>query len=294
MPPLPEPDARPLRSALYIPASSPRALEKAQGLAADALIFDLEDAVAPEAKASARDALKSWLAGADCGARLKIVRINGLDSPWGAADAAGFAGGAADAVLIPKVGSPADLDLASGALPGVALWAMLESPAGILNATAIAAHPALDGLVMGTNDLAKDLGSRHRPDRLPLLPSLGLCLLAARAAGKPILDGVFNALDDAPGLAAECLQGRDLGFDGKTLIHPRQIEAANRAFASDAAEIDLAHRQIAAFEAAAGEGKGVAVVDGKIVENLHILTARRLLARAAAIAAMAESKGELP
>lgn len=282
---------RPYRSVLYIPAARERAMEKARTLACDAIIFDLEDAVAPDEKAPARALLARVLADADFGARARIVRINGLGTPWGSQDAAAMAEAAArgsriDAVLIPKVTAPRDLDAAAAALPGADLWAMMETPLAMLNAGAIAAHPRLTGMVMGTNDLAKDLGSRHRPDRLPLMCGLGLCLLAARAHGRVIIDGVFNAFRDEAGLAAECALGRDMGFDGKTLIHPAQIEIANKAFAPDEDEIDLARRQIAAFEAALAQGQAVAVVDGKIVENLHIVTARATLDRAAHIAAM--------
>jgi (3S)-malyl-CoA thioesterase len=281
----PRPASRPLRSVLYVPASRPRAVQKAAALPCDAVILDLEDAVAPGEKDAGRAALVALLGSLDFGRRLVIVRINGLDTPWGAADAAALAEGA-DALLIPKVAGAGDVQAVAALAPGRALWAMMETPLGVLNAAAIAAHPALEGLVMGTNDLAKDLGARDRADRLALLPSLGLCLLAARAQDRVILDGVYNAFRDQAGLAAECAQGRDLGLDGKTLIHPDQIAAANAAFAPSQAELDLARRQIAAFEAAAAAGQGIAVLDGKIVENLHIVTARALLAKGEAIAAM--------
>jgi (3S)-malyl-CoA thioesterase len=214
------------------------------------------------------------------------VRINGLDTEWGEGDARAFAG-AADAVLVPKVGRAADLDRVAALVPGAPLWAMMETPAWMLNAAAIAAHPRLQGLVMGTNDLLKDLGARTRPDRQPLMAGLGLCLLAARAHGRVIVDGVYNAFQDTAGLRAECEQGRDMGFDGKSLIHPAQLEAANEIFAPDAGELDLARRQIAAFEQARAEGRGVAVLDGRIVENLHVETARARLKLAEAIAARA-------
>jgi len=191
-----------------------------------------------------------------------------------------------DAVLIPKVSSPADLDAVAAVIPDVPLWAMMETAAGMLNAPAIAAHSRLEGMVMGTNDLAKELGARFRPDRLAMQAGLGLCLLAAKAHGLVILDGVYNAFKDDEGLRGECEQGRDMGFDGKTLIHPAQLEIANAAFAPSEAEIDLAQRQIAAFTAAEAAGQGVAVVDGRIVENLHIVTARQTLAKAEAIAAL--------
>ena len=276
--------SRPYRSVLYIPGSNARALEKARGLAADAIIFDLEDAVAPAEKTAARDTLRAALA-EDYGPRARIVRINGLDTEWGRDDAAAFATGA-DAVLVPKVSSPADLDAVAAITGDTPLWAMMETAAGMLNAAAIAAHPRLAGMVMGTNDLAKELGSRNRPDRLAMQTGLGLCVLPAKAHGKVIVDGVFNAFKDEDGLRAECQQGRDMGFDGKTLIHPAQLDIANAAFAPSEDEIDLSRRQIEAYEAAIAEGKAVAVVDGRIVENLHVDTARKTLARAEAIAAM--------
>jgi len=281
--------ARPYRSVLYIPGSKERALEKAMGLPADAIIFDLEDAVAPEEKPAARDLLARVLTEWDFGARARIVRVNGLDTEWGAADcttmAAAIAAGAKiDAILIPKVNSPADLDAVAALVPGADLWAMMETCLGMLNAAQIAGHPRLKGMVMGTNDLAKELGSRFRADRLPMQAGLGLCLLAAKANGQVIVDGVYNAFKDEAGLKFECDQGRDMGFDGKTLIHPAQLDIANAAFAPSEAEIDLARRQIAAFDAVLAQGGGVAVVDGKIVENLHIVTAKAILAKAEAIA----------
>ena len=280
-----DPAARPYRSVLYIPGSKPRALEKARTLAVDAIIFDLEDAVAVEEKPAARALLVQTLTDADYGSRARIVRINGFDTPWGRDDVAALAGVAVEAILIPKVNRPADLQAVAEAIADVPLWAMLETAAGILGAAAIAAHPRLVGMVMGTNDLARELGARFRPDRLALQAGLGLCLLAARAQGRIIIDGVYNAYRDDAGLATECAQGRDLGFDGKTLIHPAQLAIANAAFAPSEAEIELARRQIAAFDDATAKGLGVAVVDGQIVENLHIVTARQMLAKAAAIAA---------
>jgi len=278
---------RPYRSALYIPGSKDRALEKAQTLATDAIIFDLEDAVAPDEKTAARALLVKTLATADYGKRAKIVRVNGLDTEWGADDIAAFRRAKIDALLIPKVSTPEDLDAVADLIPDVPLWAMMETALGMLNATSIAAHPRLAGMVMGTNDLAKELNSRFRADRLPMQAGLGLCLLAAKAHGLIILDGVYNAFKDDDGLRAECDMGRDMGFDGKTLIHPAQLDVANAAFAPSEAEITLAQRQIEAFAAAQANGQGVAVVDGKIVENLHIVTAQATLARAAAIASPA-------
>jgi (3S)-malyl-CoA thioesterase len=284
----PDPLLRPWRSVLYIPASNARAMEKAPALPVDAVIFDLEDAVAPSEKAAARRALAAALAAGGFGGRARIVRINALETEWGREDALAVAGGQADAVLVPKVNGARDLDRVADLVPGTPLWAMMETPLAMLNAGEIAAHRRLQGMVMGTNDLAKDLGARFRQDRLPMLAGLGLCLLAARAHGRVIVDGVYNAFRDEAGLAAECAQGRDLGFDGKTLIHPAQVEAANRAFGPSEAEVELSRRQIAAFESAAAEGRGVAVLDGRIVENLHVAAARRVLARAAAIAERAE------
>ena len=276
-----------VRSVLYIPASRPRALEKAAGLGADAIIFDLEDAVAAPEKLAARASLVEVLARVDYGRRLRLVRINGFDTAWGRGDAAAFSGhGGVDGVLVPKVNRGADLDAVAQLMPGKPLWAMMETPLGVLNAAQIAGHGSLQGMVMGTNDLAKDLGARVGPDRAALATGLGMCLLAARACGRLIVDGVFNGFRDAEGLALECAQGRDMGFDGKTLIHPDQIATANRVFAPSESELDLARRQIAAFEAAQALGQGVAVLDGKIVENLHIVSARALIDKARAVAAL--------
>lgn len=276
---------RPFRSVLYIPAANVRAMEKAMTLPADAIIFDLEDAVSPAEKVPARDLLTKALL-ADYGGRVRIVRVNALDTEWGAGDARAFARGA-DIVLVPKVSRSSDLDMVSDLVPETPLWAMMETAEGMLNASEIAAHPRLQGMVMGTNDLAKELGARPRADRLPMQAGLGLCLLAARAHGRIIVDGVFNAFKDEDGLRAECEQGRDMGFDGKTLIHPAQLAIANEIFAPSQAEIDTARRQIEAFDEARTQGRGVAVVDGRIVENLHVETARATLDKAAAIANLA-------
>jgi len=276
--------ARPYRSVLYIPGSRDRALDKARGLAVDAIIFDLEDAVSVDEKTSARETLKTALAQGGYGNRVRIVRINGLDTEWGAEDAKAAAGMDCDAVLLPKVDTAAQLDALAAITGDTPLWAMMETPRAIMNAAEIAAHPKLAGMVMGTNDLAKELQCRARADRLPMLTALSMCLLAAKAEGLVIVDGVYNAFKDAEGLSAECEQGRDMGFDGKTLIHPAQVEVANTAFAPTAAEIDLAERQIAAFEQTVAAGQGVAVVDGKIVENLHVVTAREILSKAKTIA----------
>jgi (3S)-malyl-CoA thioesterase len=278
---------RPLRSVLYIPASKPRALDKARGLGVDAIIFDLEDAVSVDEKTDSRMILAEVLNAGGYGARMKIIRINAFDTPWGLDDAQAAVSMGADAILLPKVSALADLDALAQITGDVPLWAMMETPLGMLNAASIASHPKLQGMVMGTNDLAKELQTRHRTDRLPLQTSLGLCLLAAKAHGLAIVDGVYNAFKDDEGLKIECEQGRDMGFDGKTLIHPAQIDVTNAAFSPTDKEVELARRQIDAFQAAEAAGQGVAVVDGKIVENLHVATARDTLAKVDVIAALA-------
>lgn len=275
---------RPYRSALYIPGSRPRALDKARGLATDAILFDLEDAVVPAEKAAARATLADELGKGGYGARARVVRVNGLETDWGADDLAAVAGMACDGVLVPKVSSAEDVEAVARAVPNKPVWAMIETPMGVLNAAAICAHPRLEGIVMGTNDLAKDIGTRPGQRREPLMLALQMGVLAARAHGRIALDGVYNAFKDEVGLAEECAQGRDMGFDGKTLIHPAQLDIANSAFGPTEEEIALARRQIEAFEAAEAEGQGVAVVDGKIVENLHIVTARATLEKARMIA----------
>ena len=275
---------RPYRSVLYIPASKERALDKARSLDVDAIIFDLEDAVTPDAKVEARDTLKAALQEGGYGARAKIIRLNGLDSAWGREDAEAMKDAAADAFLQPKVGSAADVE-ALAAIIGKDkdIWAMIETPMGVMKAEEIAAHPQMKGFVAGTNDLAKELNCRFRADRLPMITSLSMMLLAAKAHGIVAIDGVYNQFKDDEGLAAECAQGRDMGFEGKTLIHPAQVAVCNEAFSPSAEEIDLAERQIAAFEETEASGQGVAVVDGKIVENLHVETARKILALAEAV-----------
>ena len=285
--------AHPYRSTLYMPGSRPRALEKARTLPADALILDLEDAVAPDEKVRARDLVAEAVEGGGYGARRLLIRINGLDTEWGEADLARAAAAGPHGILLPKVETPELVRRAvalmerHGAPDRCRLWAMMETPRAILNAGAIAAaHPRLEGFVLGTNDLVKELGAAHTADRLPVIASLGLCLLAARAEGLVCLDGVHNALADEAGLRAACIQGRDMGFDGKTLIHPAQIAIANEVFAPSADDLALAEEQLAAFEEVTRRGEGVAVVRGRIVENLHVATARHLLARADAIAAL--------
>lgn len=276
---------RPFRSVLYIPGSKPRAIEKARGLPVDAIILDLEDAVAPDEKMAAREIVLDELAKGGFGPRYLLVRINGADTEWGSDDLEAFAPAAPDAILLPKVDDRAMMEAAAGSLTGdTTLWAMMETPDGILNARDILRAPRAGGLVLGTNDLAKDLHCDPGADRMPLITSLQLCLLAARAAGLPCIDGVYNAFKDDDGLRQECEQGRRIGMDGKTLIHPAQVAIANAVFAPSEAAADLARRQIAAYEAALAEGQGVAVLDGKIVENLHVDTARRTLAKLEAIA----------
>ena len=283
-----DPMNRPYRSVLYIPASKERALDKARGLAVDAIIFDLEDAVTPEEKDASRAVLAKAIADGGYGNRARIVRINGLDTSWGNADAEAVSEMDVDAVLLPKVNSAADLDALAEITGDLPIWAMMETPRGMLRAAEIAAHPKLQGMVMGTNDLAKELQTRSRADREPMITALGLCLLAAKAEGLIIVDGVFNAYLDENGLEEECIQGRDMGFDGKTLIHPAQVDVTNRTFAPSEEEVDLARRQISAYEETHKSGQGVAVVDGRIVENLHVETAQKTLAKAEAIAAMAQ------
>ncbi|SFC95568.1 HpcH/HpaI aldolase/citrate lyase family protein [Tropicimonas isoalkanivorans] len=284
--------ARPYRSVLYIPGSKERALEKAKSLPVDAIIFDLEDAVAVEEKPNARTLLTRTLSEGGYGNRTQIIRLNGADTEWGEADLAAAMDIGPQAVLLPKVESVGQVNRVAEKLdahPACAdtqIWAMMETPRGILHADAIATGPRMGGFIMGTNDLAKELNCRFRADRLPLQMALQTCLMAARSHGLICVDGVYNAFKDEAGLRAECEQGRDLGMDGKTLIHPAQVEIANEVFAPSDAEIELARRQIAAFEEAEAKGVGVAVVDGKIVENLHIVTAKATLAKADAISSM--------
>lgn len=279
---------RPRRSVLYMPGSNARALEKARNLPCDAVILDLEDSVAPDAKAEARAQVMQAVAAGGFGSREVVVRVNGADTPWGADDLAAAARSGADAVLLPKVSDPADLAAAQAALGSgnpTRLWAMMETPRAMTGAAAIAAAargaaPSLAVLVMGTNDLAKETGARLLPGRALYLPWLAHCLAAARGAGLSIIDGVWNALDDVEGFAQECRQGRDLGMDGKTLIHPAQIEPCNRIFTPDAAEIDWARRVVALFDAPENREAGALRLDGRMVERLHAEMARRVLARA--------------
>ncbi len=252
--------------------------------------------MAPAEKPRARDLVGEAVEAGGYGGRRLIARINALDTEWGLEDLERLCAAGPDAILLPKVEKPAhvlrlaDLMEAQGAPSRTRIWAMMETPRAMLNAPAVAAaHPRLEGFVMGTNDLAKDLGAAHTPDRVPLIASLGLCLLAARAEGLICVDGVYNAFQDQEGLRAACVQGRDMGFDGKTLIHPDQLAVTNEVFAPSPDEIALAEAQVEAFESATARGEGVAVLNGRIIENLHVASARRLLARAAAIAAMASA-----
>ena len=284
-----EAEFTPLRSVLYMPSSNAKALEKAKTLPADGIIFDLEDAVAPDAKEAAREAAAAAVSSGDYGRRTLTIRINGIGTEWHDADLAAAARAGPDAVVVPKVNSAAEVgrlvDLLdkAGAPDRTRLWAMIETPVAILDVLSIArASERLTVLVMGTNDLVKELYAEHVPGRAPILPSLHTALLAARAVGIAILDGVYNNVKDADGFLAECEQGRQMGFDGKTLIHPGQIEGANDAFAPSEQAVDDARGLIEAFEA--GQGSGVVTYNGRMVENLHVESARRTLAIAEAIA----------
>jgi citrate lyase subunit beta/citryl-CoA lyase len=285
---------RPRRSVLYMPGANTRALDKARSLPADALIFDLEDAVAPDAKEAARANVVAAAQGKAYGKREIVIRCNGLNTEWGRADVAAIANSGADAILVPKLESAADvtnivalLD-AAGAPGSMAVWGMMETPRGILRAEEIAgASPRLACLIMGTNDLVKDLRAQHTPLRLPMVVPLGFTLLAARAHGLAILDGVYNDIQDIEGFKASCRQGLEFGFDGKTLIHPTQVEPCNEIFAPSAAELAMAEKIVAGFEKARAEGKGVVTVDGRMIENLHVEQAQRQLALAAAIRELA-------
>lgn len=287
---------RPRRSVLYMPGSNPRALEKARALPADGLIFDLEDAVAPDAKDAARSLILEALSQGGYGDREILLRVNSLSSGWGKDDLKAAARSGAHGVLLPKVESAAmvreaeALLIEAGAPADQTIWCMMETPIGILRAAEIAGASArLGGFVMGTSDLAKDLHAAHTQMRLPMLVSLGTCLLAARAYGLAILDGVHLDLNDEEGFAESCRQGQELGFDGKTLIHPKTIDAANRIFAPSEAELAWAEKIIAAFAEARAQGAGVAVVDGKLVEQLHVDMAERTTALARQIAALADA-----
>lgn len=283
---------RPRRSVLYMPAANTRALEKATAIPSDALIFDLEDAVAPDAKEEARANAVNAVKSRAYGSREVTIRCNGLDTPWGRNDLQAAATSGAAAVVIPKVSTVSYLDEVSaildsaGAPASLAMWAMVETPTAILDVRDIARHPRVPVLVMGTNDLARELRCALLPGRHPLLPHLATALLAAREAGKVILDGVYNDVKNPVGFEAECVQGAEMGFDGKTLIHPSQVEPCNQVWAPDEAEVTHARKVIEAFEVAVAEGRGVITVDGRMIENLHVDNARRTLATAAAIASL--------
>jgi citrate lyase subunit beta/citryl-CoA lyase len=276
--------ARPRRSVLYMPGSNARAQEKAKTLPADGIILDLEDATAPDAKSTARELVCKAVRDGGYGGRELIIRVNGLDTRWGADDVAAASKAAPHAILLPKVETAEHVKALealmrkNGAPSETRIMCMMETPLGILNAKEIAAaSPLTSCLVMGTSDLTKDLHAHHTPMRLPMLTSLGVCLLAARAYGLPILDGVYLDLDDDAGFTAACRQGLELGFDGKTLIHPKQVVPCNRVFSPSAEDVAHSTKIIEAYEQAERDGKGVLLVDGKLVENLHVESAKRLL-----------------
>ena len=281
---------RPRRSVLYMPGANTRALEKAKSLAADSLILDLEDAVAPDAKVGARENIRAALE-SGFGYREAVVRINGLDTPWGLDELKTFANSKADAIVLPKVESAAQIQRVADLLKqfnapkNMTIWAMIETPKAIFKLQEIASsHPLLEALVLGTSDLVKDLHARHTPSRVETQTALSLSVLAARAYGLCVLDGVHLSLDDEVGLKQSCIQGRDMGFDGKTLIHPNQIAYANEIFGPSSAEVTEAQERITAYEAAIKSGAGIAVLNGKLIEELHIQDAKRVLALAKAIA----------
>ena len=287
--------ARPRRSVLYMPGSNARALEKAREIPADALILDLEDAVAPDAKEEARAQVCAAAKQGGYGKREIAIRVNGLDTPWGLPDIEAAVAAGPDAILVPKINSAADVERAehalseAGARSDIQLWCMIETPLAMLNIQAIAAKAREPGSrmsvwVMGTNDIAKELRAAHTPDRVPMLTSLGLALIAARAYGLVILDGVYNDIKNEDGFAAICEQGRDMGFDGKTLIHPSQVGPCNTIFSPDPETVAFARKTIEAFELPENRGKGVLKVDGKMVEILHAEIAKRTVAIADAIA----------
>jgi len=276
-----------------MPGSNARALEKGRTLPADALILDLEDAVAPDQKAQARENVVKALDEGGYGKREILLRINGLETAWGQADAYAAARSKTDAILIPKVDSAAQVRQVemimdqAGAPESMAIWCMMETPLGMLHAEEIAnSSRRLTGFVMGTSDLAKDLRCAHTTMRLPMITSLGLCMLAARAYGLSILDGVYLNLEDDEGFAASCVQGKELGFDGKTLIHPKTVQKANEVFAPSESEVAWARKIISAHAEATAQGKGVLLVDGKLIENLHVVAAQRQVELADAIAAL--------
>ena len=279
---------RPRRSVLYMPAANERAVEKAKTIACDAIIFDLEDAVAPDAKAAARDRAAAAVRSGEYGRRELTIRCNGLATPWGADDLAAAGAARPAAVVVPKVDSVEYVDavavhLDRAGAEATPIWAMIETPKAIFDVRAIAAHPRVDLLVLGTNDLARELRAPLIAGRANLLSHLATALLAAREAGKVALDGVYNDVADAEGFAAECRQGVELGFDGKTLIHPSQVEPANQAWSPSAEDVELSRRIIDAYTEAEKDGRGVVTVDGRMIEHLHVANARRTLAVADAV-----------
>jgi len=281
----------PRRSVLYMPGANDKALEKAKTLPCDAIIFDTEDSVAPDMKAVAREKVAAAVRSGEYGRRELTIRINGLDTEWWQDDLRSAGSAAPSAVVVPKINSADDVGVVEAVLDTIdgaantSIWAMLETPAAMERAVEIAtSSERLTVLVMGTNDLAKELRAGLVPGRAPLLWGLGRCVNAARYAGKVILDGVYNDVKNPEGFAAECAQGAEMGFDGKTLIHPTQVEPCNEAFAPTAAEVEHAERVIAAWDEGIAAGKGVITVDGRMIENLHVDNARRSLAIAAAIA----------
>jgi citrate lyase subunit beta/citryl-CoA lyase len=272
-----------------MPAANERALEKAKGISCDAIIFDLEDAVSPDSKDVARQQAVAAANSGEYGKRELTIRCNALNTPWGADDIAAAATACVTAVVIPKVQSVAEVDAvskaldASGAPKEMTIWAMIETPTAIFDIRAIAAHPRVNVLVMGTNDLVREVRAVQVAGRAPMLPYLSTALLGAREAGKTILDGVFNDIKNADGFRAECAQGFEMGFDGKTLIHPDQVAITNDVWTPSAAEVEHSHRVIEAFDEALKLGKGVVQLDGKMIENLHVDNARRVLAISQAI-----------
>lgn len=286
---------RPRRSVLYMPGSNARALEKAKTLPADSLVLDLEDAVSPDQKITARSQVVEAVKAGGYGYREMVIRVNGLDTQWAEEDILAVATAPVAAVCVPKVESAeqvlrvVELLEQGGADPAVTVWAMIETPRGVVNVQSIAAaHPRLSLLMMGTSDLAKEMRIPHTPDRIGFIAALSECVLAARLNGLDALDGVHLDLHDEDSLRRICEQGRNLGFDGKTLIHPNQIAVTNEVFSPKAEDVERAGRIIAAFTQAEAEGKGVVVVDGKLVENLHVDEARRTLAIAEAIGRMSD------
>lgn len=287
---------RPRRSVLYMPGSNARAIEKARTLAADGVILDLEDAVAPDAKEGARKRVVEAVKAGGFGAREVFIRVNAIDTPWHADDLSAAAHAAPDAILVPKISDPDQLEIIGrrlldmGTAHRTRVWAMIETPVAILNVRAIAdaardSETRLAGFVLGTNDLAKETGARFVPGRSPMLSWLSTCVLAARSAGIAVLDGVYNDLSDMDGFAHECREGRDMGFDGKTLIHPNQVGPCNEAFSPPPDEVAQARKIIAAFDLPENKGKGVVALDGRMVERMHADIARRTVAIAEAIAA---------